>query len=145
MRTVADLLKTKPDGIVTVESGISVRSAANLMNDRRIGSLVVTEGPAVRGILTERDILTRVVAGSRDPDRVTVQEVMTPGPLTCRLHTPLSEARQVMREQRVRHLPVIDDGRLVGMVSIGDLNVVEHEELEATIHTMEAYIAGVML
>lgn len=169
MRTVADVLRSKSGGmggagggptggaVVTVESGISVRSAARLMNDRRIGSLVVVEGPTIddgngegapggsriRGILTERDILVRVVAGSRDPDRTTVEEVMTAECLTCRPHTSLDEARQVMRQRRIRHLPVVSDGgALVGMLSIGDLNVVEHEELEATIHVMQAYIAG---
>lgn len=169
MRTVADLLRSKSHpgagaacrpGVVTVEAGISVRSAAKLMNDRRIGSLVVVDGPAMEdgradtvngersggrivGILTERDILVRVVAGARDPDRTTVEEVMTTDCLTCRPHTSLDEARQVMRERRIRHLPVVSDrGMLAGMVSIGDLNVVEHEELEATIHVMQAYIAG---
>lgn len=162
MRTVGELLRSKgggggpgPSGVVTVEAGISVRSAARLMNDRRIGSLVVVDGPAmgenglssgagrIRGILTERDILVRVVAGSRDPDRTTVEEVMTSDCLTCRPQTVLDEARKVMRERRIRHLPAVDDrGALVGMVSIGDLNVVEHEELEATIHVMQAYIAG---
>lgn len=176
MRTVEELLRSKTQansgdgprgGVVTVEEGISVRSAAKLMNDRRIGSLVVVDGPTmddsavdgkgasggaeaggrtggrIRGILTERDILVRVVAGARDPDRTTVEEVMTTDCLTCRPHTTLNEARQVMRERRIRHLPVVSDrGMLVGMISIGDLNVVEHEELEATIHVMQAYIAG---
>lgn len=174
MRTVEELLRSKTSGdgprggVVTVEEGISVRSAAKLMNDRRIGSLVVVDGPTmddsavdgkgasggaeggvraaggrIRGILTERDILVRVVAGARDPDRTTVEEVMTTDCLTCRPHTTLNEARQVMRERRIRHLPVVSDrGMLVGMISIGDLNVVEHEELEATIHVMQAYIAG---
>jgi CBS domain-containing protein len=171
MRTVADVLCSKSPGgggsgaraggaacVVTVESGISIRSAAKLMNDRHIGSLVVVDGPSmedaemgigavrgsrIRGILTERDILVRVVAGSRDPDRTTVEEVMTAECLTCRPHTSLAEARQAMRERRIRHLPAINDrGLLVGMISIGDLNVVEHDELEETIHVMQAYIAG---
>jgi CBS domain-containing protein len=142
MRTVNDLLRTKTAGVATVEPGVSVRSAATLMNDRHIGSLVVTEGGALRGILTERDILTRVVAASRDPDKTAVADVMTASPLTCRPHTALGEARQVMRAKRIRHLPVVDGDRLVGMISIGDLNLVQHEELEATIQSMQAYISG---
>ncbi|MFG0283522.1 MAG: CBS domain-containing protein [Phycisphaerales bacterium JB039] len=142
MHTVADLLKSKPAGLVSVEAGVSVRSAAALMNEKRIGAVVVTDGGAVRGILTERDILTRIVAPSRDPDRTAVLDVMTPDPLTCRPETRLSEARQVMRDKRIRHLPVVEQGRAVGMISIGDLNLAEHDALEATILSMQAYIAG---
>ena len=142
MGTVHDILARK-DGVVhSVQAGDDTLTAARRMNDHKIGSvLVMVEGRMV-GILTERDILTRVVAQSRDPRSTRVSEVMTRQVLTCRPTTRLNEARKVMRDERIRHLPVVDGDAVVGMVSIGDLNNAEHDILVETIQTMEMYIAG---
>ncbi|MFT5423013.1 MAG: CBS domain-containing protein [Phycisphaerales bacterium] len=142
MPKVSSLIEGKGSSVETISAAATVLDAAELMNSRKIGSLVVVEGDAVRGILTERDILTRVVASARDPKATSVGEVMTPEPLTCRPDTPLDEVRQVMRDKRIRHLPVVDNARLVGMVSIGDLNMAKSELLEQTIHHMEVYMHG---
>jgi CBS domain-containing protein len=127
MARVRDVLSRKARSLHTVESGASVLEAARVMNDHKIGSVVVVHGGRMVGILTERDILTRVVA----------RQV-----LTCRPDTTLNEARLVMRERRIRHLPVLEGDRVVGMLSLGDLNNAEHDTLVETIQIMEAYIAG---
>jgi CBS domain-containing protein len=112
------------------------------MNDHKIGSVVVTKEGRMVGILTERDILTRIVAKQRCPVSTKASEVMTRSVLTCRPTTRLNEARKVMRDKHIRHLPVMDQDRLVGMISIGDLNQAEHGILIETIQSMETYIAG---
>jgi CBS domain-containing protein len=145
MGTVQDILSRKPQTLHQVTTTATVLDAAQIMNDHKIGSVLVMNeggGGGMVGILTERDILTRVVARQADPAVTRVTEVMTRQVLTCRPMTRLNEARLVMRERRIRHLPVLDGERVVGMVSIGDLNHAEHDILIETIHTMEAYIAG---
>lgn len=153
MGTVQDILSRKPQTLHKVMTTASVLDAARVMNDHKIGSVIVMsgvgggggdggDGGRMVGILTERDILTRVVARQADPASTRVLDVMTREVLTCRPSTKLNEARLVMRERRIRHLPVLDGERVVGMVSIGDLNHAEHDILIETIQTMEAYIAG---
>lgn len=140
--TIRGLIESKPGRLFTIDADRSVLDAARLMNEHRIGAVVVTESEGVVGILTERDVMTRVVASERDPSSTAVAEVMTERVLTCTPQTPIGEARQVMRRERIRHLPVTENSQLVGMVSIGDLNVVENETLSETIRYMEAYIGG---
>lgn len=142
MGTVNDILSRKGAAVHAVEATADVLAAARVMNEHKIGSLTVNLDGRMVGILTERDILTRVVAEHRDPASTKVGEVMTREVLTCRPTTRLNEARKVMREKRIRHLPVVTDGEVVGMVSIGDLNHAEHGILVETIQSMEMYIAG---
>lgn len=132
----------KGSDVMTIAPTATALDAARAMNERKIGSLVVVLGKQVVGIITERDILTRIVAAERSPSRTKVQEVMTPNPISCLPETPLDEVRGVMHERRVRHVPVIESGLLTGMVSIGDLNAAEARELTQTIGYLKAYIAG---
>lgn len=146
MGTVHDILSRKnhhqPLGTLAVPPEADVLSAARIMNDHKIGSVLVMEQTRLVGILTERDILTRIVARQKDPATTRVAEVMTRSVLTCRPTTRLNEARKVMRDQRIRHLPVLDGDAVVGMISIGDLNHAEHDILVETIQSLEVYIAG---
>jgi CBS domain-containing protein len=101
------------------------------------------DGGRIVGMFTERDILQRVVVPRRDPGTTAVQEVMTTEVVCCRPYTPLEEARAVLKNRRIRHLPVVDDDdRLLGLVSIGDLNAYEAHSHEVTIHVLEEYIHG---
>lgn len=142
MGTVHDILARKGSQVFTVPAGASVLDAARVMNEHKIGALLVELDGRTVGILTERDILTRIVADQRDPKGVSVAEVMTRQVLSCRPTTRLNEARKVMRERRIRHLPVMEQERVIGMISIGDLNHAEHDILIETIQSMELYIAG---
>jgi CBS domain-containing protein len=103
---------------------------------------VVLEGERLAGIFTERDVLTRVVAAGLDPRATPVARVMSPQPLTVDPTLPLDKAMALISEKRMRHLPVLEGGRLVGLISIGDLNkwIVEHLQYEA--ETLRSYISG---
>ncbi|HVK17188.1 MAG TPA: CBS domain-containing protein [Fimbriiglobus sp.] len=121
----------------------TVLEAALAMNAHRIGALVVTDGDRVAGIVTERDVLVRVVAGRRDPSSIWVADVMTAEVVCGAPATTVEEARGVMRDRRIRHLPVAGgDGRLAGLVSIGDLNALAQADQERTIVPLHEYILG---
>jgi CBS domain-containing protein len=106
---------------VMIPVDMAVVDAARLMRDREIGNIIVMSENAVAGILTDRDIAVRVVAGQREPSRTTVGDVCSKD-VHCIEHTAtVEDAIQMMREKAVRRIPVIQDGRPVGIVSIGDL------------------------
>jgi CBS domain-containing protein len=127
--------------VETVAPETTVMDAAKIMNDQHIGSLVVVgpEGGLV-GIVTERDFLRRVIAEKRDPEQTRVSEIMTRAILTCTPDTKLDEVRMTMRGRRVRHMPIIESDRLVGMISIGDLNFAESQSLNDHVEQLEMYI-----
>lgn len=143
MATVNDVLKQKGSQVFSIGPKASVLDAALLMNEHRIGGLVVLHSARVVGIITERDVLRRVVAQRADPANVTVQDVMTEDVYVCKKHVSIEEARGIFKNQRIRHLPVVDDsGRLEGMVSIGDINGWKLNGQEATIQYLHAYLYG---
>jgi CBS domain-containing protein len=129
--------------VFTIEPEATVQAAAELMNQHRIGCLLVCEGTRIHGILSERDILQRVVAARRDPSTTTVAEVMTVHVIFASPDMPIEQAQRIMMEKRIRHLPVVsNDGQLCGMISIGDLNAWEARSKDATIHWLQEYIYG---
>lgn len=141
MPTAGALLDRKGREVATISPGHTVLEAARVMNDLRIGSLVVVgEDGSIEGILSERDILTRVVAMDRPAERTSVQSVMTRDVVVAGEGTSLDQIRAMMRSRRIRHVPVVRGGRLSGMISIGDLNAETREALCATISTLESYI-----
>lgn len=143
MSTVRDLLATKGNHVLSVGPKATVLDAAVLMNDHKIGSLVVLDQGNVVGIITERDVLQRIVAGQRDPANTRVEDVMTEDLVCCKPHTTVDEARFAMKTRRIRHLPVIDaDGSLYGLISIGDLNAHQSVDQEQTIHYLQEYLYG---
>ncbi|MEV6957890.1 CBS domain-containing protein [Streptomyces sp. NPDC051207] len=108
-------------GVVAVRPDASVVEAALLMRTQNIGDVVVADGQRVVGMLTDRDITVRAVAGGSDPQTVSAHAVCTPDPLVVAPDDPVSTAVALMREHAVRRLPVVEDGMPVGMVSLGDL------------------------
>jgi CBS domain-containing protein len=142
MCTALDLVREKSDDLASLPPEATALDAANLMNDRHIGSVLVMDGPRLMGIFTERDVLRRIVAAGRDPEITLLRDVMT-SPVACAMpHTTLEEMRLVVRNRRVRHLPVVDEsGSVMGIVSIGDMNRAEHAVQEQTIHYLEQYIS----
>jgi CBS domain-containing protein len=143
MPTAKDILALKGARVASIHPEATVFEAAVLMNEQKIGALVVLEEDRLVGMFTERDILQRVVAQQRDAAATLVKDVMTTELRCCQLHTPLDEAGGVMKNRRIRHLPVLDDeGRLIGLISIGDLNAYQNNTQEQTIHLMQQYIYG---
>ncbi len=143
MPTVQTVLARKGGQVVTIGVTDSALTAATLMNERGIGGLVVLDAGRVAGMFTERDILRRVVAMRRDPAATPVSEVMTSPVAFCRRETTLNECRAVMTEKRIRHLPVVDEKGVCGIVTIGDLMAHEVTDQEATIQYLNEYIFGV--
>ncbi|MEK6798209.1 MAG: CBS domain-containing protein [Planctomycetota bacterium] len=142
MPTAQSILNRKGTTVATIDREAVVLDAATLMNQRRIGALVVTSGEKVVGIFTERDVLNRIVAAGLDPRTTHVGKVMTSPTACCRRDTKLSECRSVMTEKRIRHLPVVEDGKLYGMVSAGDILASEVAEQQATIEYLNEYLHG---
>jgi CBS domain-containing protein len=143
MATVQEILTKKGQEVLSIGSRENSLDAALLMNRHKVGSLLVMEHQTVVGIITERDLLQRVLAERKDPEQTSVEDVMTAEVLCCQPHTSIEEARSVMMNRRVRHLPVVDEeGRLHGVISIGDLNAYEAHSQELTIHVMTEYIHG---
>jgi CBS domain-containing protein len=107
----------------TVEPGDSVVDAARHMAEGDVGAVLVTENGSVTGILTDRDIAVRVVAEGRDPQGTKVSDVCTSNPSTLSVDQSVDDAIRIVREQNVRRVPVVQDGRPAGIVSIGDLAI----------------------
>ncbi len=143
MPKISLILSEKGSVVHQVTQGATVLEAAKIMNDHQCGSLVVMKDDKLVGIITERDVLSRVVAEQRDPASTPVVAVMTHEVAVCGLETKIEEARTVMRNRRIRHLPVVDkDHKLLGMISIGDLNAFRLNGQEQTIHFLHEYLYG---
>lgn len=143
MATVRHLLTQKGPQVITISGEATVLDAALLMNQHKIGALVVHDDGRIRGIFTERDVLRRVVAERRDPAATRVADVMTKDVIVCECDCTIEEARNIFRAKRIRHLPIVDDeGRLQGMISIGDINAHELDGKEVQIHFLEEYLFG---
>jgi CBS domain-containing protein len=143
MASITEILAGKGRHLFTISPHATVFTAAILMNEHKIGSLMVMEDRRLVGILTERDILVRVVADQRDATTTRVGDVMTRDVACCRPHTDMEEAKSVMKHRRVRHLPVMgEEGEVVGLISIGDLNAYQVDYQERTIYLLQEYIHG---
>ena len=142
MLTAQAILDRKGAEVATVESSATVLDAAKRMNERRIGALVVTRGDLVVGIFTERDILNRVVAAGKPPDQTRVETVMTSPMACCRRDTRLADCKTIMTQKRIRHLPVVEEGTLYGMISSGDILAGESADQQATIEYLHEYLYG---
>jgi CBS domain-containing protein len=142
MMVVAEILRRKGSAVYSISPDATVLEATQAMNSHRVGCLVVTQGGAMRGILTERDLLTRVLAVELDPRETLVRDVMTREIVVCGLDACVRELQVAMHERRIRHVPVKDEaGGLCGLISIGDLNAVRADELAGTVEALEMYIA----
>ncbi|MEK6674528.1 MAG: CBS domain-containing protein [Planctomycetota bacterium] len=140
MSTTQSILDRKGTSVATIDRNVTVLDAAKLMNERRIGALVVTSNDKVVGIFTERDVLNRIVAAGKDPKTTKVESVMTSPMACCKRDTALAECRTVMTNKRIRHLPVVEDGKLFGMISSGDILAGEVADQQQTIEYLHEYL-----
>jgi len=142
MYTVADVLRTKGRVVQTIDPMASALDAARRMNEHRIGSLLVVREGRLVGIVSERDVMTRLVAREQSPATTPVEGIMTSEVYTTTPHALLADLREIMHARRIRHVPVLESGEIVGLISLGDLNVANIRVLTQTIGFLEGYIAG---
>ena len=121
MSPISEILAHKGGDLVTAAPDSTVADSVRRMSKRKMGSMLITEGDRLVGIFTERDVMIRVVDAERDPKTTPVSEVMTPAPQCVSTFITAENAMHVISEKRIRHLPVLEDDRLVGMITIGDL------------------------
>jgi CBS domain-containing protein len=143
MTTVAQILKSKPDQTVyTITPAASVFDAVKLMAEKNIGALLVIEGEKIAGLITERDYARKIVLMARSSKETPVRDIMTSQVMYVRSYQTSEECMALMTENRLRHLPVMDKGKLIGLVSIGDLVKDVISEQKFMIEQLEHYIAG---
>ncbi len=141
-RTIAEVLSRKGNDVLTIAHTSTVYEAIEKMEENRVGSIIVMDGDDVVGIFTERDYLRRIVIQGRTSKTTRVEEVMT-GHLVCVDPSyTVNECLAIMTEKKFRHLPVIDGGRLAGIVSIGDLVKQISDDAQARVRYLEDYIVG---
>ena len=128
--------------LLTLGADVSVRQAAKLMAERHIGAVLITADGRLEGIFTERDVLNKIVAPGRDPEAVKLGEVMTRNPDTVSPDATALDTLIRMQTKGYRHVPVVDDGELIGIVSVRDLFNAVKRELEEDIQEREAFIFG---
>ena len=143
MKTAANILKSKPDQTVhTITPTASVFDAVKLMAEKNIGALLVMEGEKVVGIITERDYARKIVLMARSSKETPVRDVMTSSVMYVRPDQTSEECMVLMTENRLRHLPVMNGDKLIGLISIGDLVKDIISEQKFIIQQLEHYIAG---
>lgn len=142
MNKVNQILRAKGDRVWTVQKDATVLDALQVMAEKRTGSVVVMDGDKVAGIFTETDFARKVGLAEMKPSAVKVSEVMTSQLVTVSTNDSVSLCMEYMTEKRIRHLPVFKDGRLVGIVSIGDVVKDIIEELQFMVEQLENYITG---
>ena len=142
MSTIRDLLAKKGVEVATISPDATALDAADLMNERRIGALCVLKGEALVGVFTERDLLNRVVSAKLDPAKTKIAEVMTPKVSTCGPEDKTDDCAALMSDKHIRHLPVVEGNKLVGIVSTGDLMALQLVERQNLIEALHQYLYG---
>lgn len=142
MKLVRHLLDSKGRDVVSIAPDASVLDAIRLMSDRGIGALVVMDGDSLAGILTERDYARKVILKGRASDATEVREIMTHDVITTSSSESVEKCMNIVTEKRIRHLPVVDDGKVCGIISIGDLVKAIISDQQRAIEQLEHYISG---
>ena len=143
MKTVAELLRAKPArAIVKVRPDQSVLEAIKVLAAENVGAAIVMTGERLAGILSERDYTRKVILKGRSSDTTRVEEIMTPHVVVVSPRTRTRDCMALMSEKNIRHLPVVDEGRVVGMVSIRDIVHDIIADQDFTIEQLEHYISG---
>lgn len=142
--SIGTILEHKGGSVKTVPASMSVAEAVKEMNRHRIGSVLVMDGEAMAGIFTERDVLTRVVAADLDPKSTPVTQVMTANVLTVSTETTVQQMMDLFAEKHCRHMPVTKAGKIVGLISIGDVSRWVSSANRAEAESLRQYISGGM-
>jgi len=142
MKLVQHLLDGKGREIISIVQDASVFDAIKMMADRSVGSLLVMEGSKLQGIVTERDYARKVIIMGRSSESTRVGEIMSTEIVAANSTQTVNDCMTTMTNKRIRHLPVVDDGEVVGMISIGDLVQAIISDQQEAIEQLENYISG---
>jgi CBS domain-containing protein len=142
MKTVRDILEVKGRMVWSVDPGSTVFDALSLMAAKEIGALVVLDEAHVAGIISERDYARKVILHGRASPTTRVEEIMTSHVAYTHLDQSIEECMAIMTDKRIRHLPVLQDGNLIGIISIGDLVKAIIADQKFMIEQLERYITG---
>ena len=140
---VDTILRGKGGTVRTLDESGTLADAVSLLNAHNIGAVVITDGKdAITGILSERDIVRRLGQGMANALALRIADCMTRSVATCTRNTEIAEVMEAMTRKRIRHMPVLDKGRMIGIVSIGDVVKYKIEEVEHEAEALKEYIAS---
>jgi len=142
MRRVKRILENKGHDIWSIEPSASVYDAIHLLAEKQIGALLVMKKEQLVGIFSERDYARQIILKDRSSEDTKVEEIMTKKVLQVQPNDEIGDCMALMTEKRIRHLPVVEDKKVVGMISIGDLVRAVIAEQQSTISNLEKYISG---
>ncbi|MDH3513153.1 MAG: CBS domain-containing protein [Gammaproteobacteria bacterium] len=142
MRRVKRILEAKGYDIWYIEPAASVYEAIHLLAEKQIGALLVMENDQLVGIFSERDYARQIILKDRSSESTKVQDIMTKEVLHVQPNAEIEHCMSLMTEKRIRHLPVVEDEKVIGMISIGDLVRAVIAEQQSTINNLEKYISG---
>ena len=142
MKTIKEILQSKPLGVLSISPEASVLDALRLMAEKEVGALVVLENERLAGIFSERDYARKVILHGKSSKDTSVREIMTSKVVYVRPEQSVEECMALMTDKRIRHLPVVEGSRLVGVISIGDAVKAIISEREFTIEQLQSYIRG---
>ncbi|MCX3265965.1 MAG: CBS domain-containing protein [Pedobacter agri] len=142
MKTVKHLLDTKQPRIIAVPETISVLDALKVMTDKNISAVLVMKNEKLSGIFTERDYARKIILQGKSSKDTLINEVMTPNPITITLSDSIDYCMELMTEKHIRHLPIVVNEEVIGMLSIGDMVKFIIADQKQTITQLESYISG---
>ncbi len=142
MHTLRQLLGSKTPDVYAVAPGDSVLDAVRLMAEKGVGAVLVMDGGNLTGIVSERDYARKVVLHGRSSSATAVRDIMTAEVVTVDTHCTVEHCMQIVTEQRIRHLPVVEDGTVLGVISIGDLVKAVIEDQKVQLEQLQRYIAS---
>ena len=142
MKNVKHLIQNKSNAIYSVSPDTSVLDALQVMMDKNISDLLVMEGQTLKGIFTERDYARKIILQGKSSKETLIAEVMTADLETINFSSTIDQCMQIMTNRHIRHLPIVEDGIVGGMISIGDLVKFVIEDQKQTIEQLQSYISS---
>lgn len=142
MKCVKHILQNKLNAIYSVSAETSVLDALQVMMDKNISALLVMEGLDLKGIFTERDYARKIILQGKSSKETLISEVMTAQLETVNMNSTVDQCMQIMTARHIRHLPIVEDGKVCGMISIGDLVKFVIEDQKQTIEQLQSYISS---
>lgn len=142
MKTVKNILQNKSIAIYSVTPSTSVLDALQVMMDKNISALLIMENSELKGIFTERDYARKIILQGKSSRETLIEEVMTAELSIINLSSTVDECMQIMTNKHIRHLPIVEDGKVAGMISIGDLVKFVIEDQKQTIEQLQTYISS---